>query len=79
MAPEHVRLPRQAKYDAGVLASGEHLMMEQPLFTSLKNVCSLQVHSGQRVLVGVHKFPGDDNNMELFLMRIRTQKVGAAR
>jgi len=79
VAPQHVRLPRHAKYDAGILASGDRLTMEQPLFTVLKSACTLQAHSGQRLLVGVHKVPGEENSMELFFLRIRAQKVGAAR
>lgn len=78
VVPQHVRFLRNSKYDGGVLASGEHLSVEQPLFTTLKNTCFLRVHAGQRLLVGIHKVPGEENTMELFFLRIRTQRPVAA-
>jgi hypothetical protein len=74
--PKHVRFLRNIKFDAGVLASGDHLNVEQPLFTTLSNTCSLQVRSGQRVLLGIHKVPAEENMMELFFLKIRTQAIG---
>ena len=75
VTPEHVRLLRLDKFDAGTTASGEHLCIEQPRFLTLK--ISLQMHlgSGQRTLIGVHKLPGDEEQMELFFLRIETRKV----
>ncbi len=77
--PQHVRFLRYSKYDGGLLASGEHLSVDQPLFATLRNTCSLRVHAGQRLLMGVHKVPGEENTMELFIVRIRTQKTGPAK
>jgi general secretion pathway protein D len=74
--PQHVRFLRFAKFDAGILPSGERLSVEQPQFTTLKNTLSMHVRAGQRVLLGVHKIPEDENDMELFFLRVRAQKTG---
>ena len=76
---QHVRLLRMAKIDVGVLASGEHLGVEQPYFSTLKDTVSLQIRTGQRVLLGIHKVPNDENSMELFFLRVRTQRSGNAK
>ncbi|MBC7820678.1 MAG: hypothetical protein IAG10_27655 [Planctomycetaceae bacterium] len=44
VVPQHVRLLRFAKYDAGVLPSGERLSVEQPQFSVLKNTLSVHAH-----------------------------------
>jgi hypothetical protein len=77
VVPQHVRLVRFAKFDSGTLASGEKLTMEQPHISVLKHTTSLRVRAGQRVLVGIHKIPAEENMMELFFLRIRVQKAGA--
>jgi len=76
--PSHVRFLRFEKIDAGVLASGEHLSVEQPHFSTLRNVVALQIRAGQRILLGVHKIPTDEDNMEFFFLRVRTQRTGKA-
>lgn len=73
---QHVRFLRFAKYDAGTLPNGDRLSLEQPQFSTLKNTLSLHVRSGQRVLAGVHKPPGEDKNIELFILRLSTFKTG---
>ena len=77
--PEHVRFIEMKKIDAGVRPSGERLHVEQPVFTSLKDTVTFQVRSGQRVLLGVHMIPREDGAMELFLLRVRTERSGAAK
>jgi len=71
--PQHVRLLRMVKIDAGILPSGKHLSLEQPYFSALKDTLTMHLRAGQRVLVGLHKVPAEENNMELFFLRIRTQ------
>lgn len=77
--PQHVRFLRFNKTDAGVLASGEHLSVEQPYFSTMKGTLSMQLHSGQRVLLGMHKLPEEENKVELFFFRVRTQPTGQAK
>jgi hypothetical protein len=77
--PQHVRLLRMAKYDAGVRPSGERLFVEQPQFLTLTNTLEVRVRHGQRLLVGVHKLPDEEARMELFLLRVGAQKTGDGR
>jgi hypothetical protein len=79
VVPQHVRLLRLAKIDAGVLPSGERLSVEQPQFTTLRNSLSMQVRTGQRLLLGVHEIPEDEDHMELFFLRVRVQKTGESK
>ncbi len=73
--PSHLRLLRYLKIDAGRLPGGERLFIEQPLFHSLKNQCSLYLRNGQRVLVGMHKLPEPADTVELFFLRVSWTKV----
>jgi hypothetical protein len=68
--PSHVRLLRNIKLDAGRLPNGEHLFVEQPIFHTLRNQCSLYLRSGQRVLVGFHKLTEPADTVELFFLRV---------
>ncbi len=79
VTPQHVRLLRMDRFDAGTMPSGEHLTVEQPQFLSLKNSLKMHLRLGQRTLVGVHKLPGEESKMELFLLRITAQKTGGAK
>ncbi len=58
-------------YVAGVMPSGEKLTLKQPIFAAMKNTLSMQLASDEPVLIGVHKVPGDDARLELFILRIR--------
>jgi len=79
LVPQHVRLLRFTKTDAGVLASGEHLSVEQPYFSTLKSTLNMHIRAGQRILLGMHKLPNDETSVELFLFRVRTQLTGNAK
>jgi len=76
VVPQHVRLLRFTKTDGGVLASGEHLSVEQPYFSTLKSTLNMHIRAGQRILLGMHKLPNDETSVELFLFRLRTQLTG---
>lgn len=76
---QHVRLLRMAKIEVGILASGERLSVEQPCFSTLQNRISLQVRSGQRVLIGLHKIPTEEDKMELFFLWVRAQHAGTGK
>ncbi|MCE9610894.1 MAG: hypothetical protein K8R23_11930 [Chthoniobacter sp.] len=73
---EHVRFLRWTKIDAGRLASGERLSVEQPIFHTAKSTCTLRLRTGQRVLLGVHKISGAADSLELFLLRITATRAG---
>jgi len=75
---QDVRLLRYAKYEVGVLASGEHLTVEMPIFHSLESMLTVQLKAGQKLLFGVHNLPAGEG-MELFILRISTQRTGAAK
>ena len=79
LVAQHVRFLRFQKYDTGVVKSGEHQFIEQPFFSSLKDTLALHVRAGQRVLLGLHKIPEDETNMELFFLRVRTQPTEKAK
>ena len=76
VTPQHIRLLRSEKFDAGTMPSGEHLSIAQPQFTSLKNTLKMHLQAGHRTLIGVHKLPGDENKMELFILRVDAKKMG---
>lgn len=76
VTPQHVRLLRFAKYDAGTMPSGEHLSVEQPQFLTLANRLKMHLRAGQRMLVGVHKLPGNEDKMELFILRVSARQTG---
>jgi hypothetical protein len=76
---QHTRFLRFAKIDAGILPSGARLSVEQPHFSSLRDVFTMHVRAGQRVLLGTHKVPAEENNMELFFLRVRPEWTGKAK
>lgn len=76
--PQHVRFLHFAKIEAGILPSGKHLSVEQPYFSTLKDTLTMHIRAGQRVLIGIHKVPTEENTMELFVLRVRTQRTGNA-
>jgi hypothetical protein len=71
--PQHVRFLRWAKTDAGKLANGERLFVEQPIFHTMKNKSELQMKNGQSVVLGVHKVPERTDQMEIFLLRVEAK------
>ncbi|MDB6152935.1 MAG: hypothetical protein JWL90_1388 [Chthoniobacteraceae bacterium] len=75
VAAKHVRLPQVLKYDAGLLASGEHLEVEQPQFSVIASNSSMPVVNGQRILIGFHKLTEPAATYELFLLRVTATKV----
>lgn len=70
-AVQHVRLEKTVKFDAGRLANGEHLFVEQPSFSTMKDQSNTTFESGQPKLIGVHRLPGPDGVYELFIMTLR--------
>ena len=68
--PQHVRFLRWAKTDAGKLANGERLLVEQPIFHTMKNTTQLTLGNGQRVLLGIHKLTEPADTLELFILRV---------
>jgi hypothetical protein len=75
--PQHVRFLRWAKTDAGKLANGEHLYVEQPIFHTMRNKSEFYLKNGQRVLLGAHKVPERPDQMELFLLRVEAKSASA--
>jgi hypothetical protein len=68
--PQHVRFLRWAKTDAGRLADGKSLFVEQPIFHTTKSTSTLTIRNGQRVLLGVHKLPEPAGTFEFFLLKV---------
>jgi len=67
---QHTRFLRWAKTDAGTLANGKQLFVEQPIFHVAKNTCSLTMRNGQWILVGVHKLVEPAETLEIFLLKV---------
>ncbi len=76
---QHVRFLKFAKIDIGVLASGEHVSVVQPYFSTMEETTALHLRPGQRVLLGIHKLPTGEEKMELFFLKIRTERIGGAK
>ena len=75
--PMHVRFLRWNKIDAGKLANGDRLFVEQPIFHTMSNTSALFVKNGQRILLGVHKILDQAEKIELFLMRVQASPAAA--
>lgn len=73
---QQVRLLRMDEFEAGKLPTGDHLTIKQPQFATAKSVLKTFVRSGQWMLAGVHKLPGAENKLELFLLRLSVKKAG---
>jgi len=66
-----VRLERYTKTDAGRLANGEHLFVEQPVFSDMSNNAQILLHAGRPKLVGVHRLVGVNEGMfEFFVLTV---------
>ncbi len=75
---QHIRFLRWEGYEAGVLATGEHLKIQQPIFFTAKDQFSISLRNGQRALVGIHKLPDKPDMFELFLLHVPiTRREGA--
>lgn len=77
--PQHVRFLRWEKYEAGVLANGKHLTVDQPQFFTTKTFFSFDFRNGQVALVGVHKMIEPAGSYELVLLRVSARKWNDAR
>jgi hypothetical protein len=77
--PEHVRFLHWQKIDAGKLANGDRLSIEQPYFHTMKDTAGLRMSNGQKVLLGVHKVPDAEKTFELFLLRVTATKSPGAK
>jgi hypothetical protein len=66
-----VRLERYTKIDAGRLADGKTLFVEQPVFSDMFNNAHFLLRSGQPKLLGVHRLGGANQGMfEFFILTI---------
>lgn len=72
--PEHVRFLRWDKFEAGVLANGKRLTVEQPLFFAAKTTLSMEFRNGEMVLVGVHKLSEPPGSFELVFLRVSARR-----
>lgn len=72
--PEHVRFLRWDKFEAGVLANGKRLTVEQPLFFTMKTTFSMEFRNGEMVLVGVHKLSEPPGSFELVFLRVSARR-----
>lgn len=77
VVPQHIRFLRWNRIDAGKLANGDRLFVEQPIFHTIKNTSSLFLGNGHRVLLGVHKVPEQADKLEFFLLRVEAKPAAA--
>lgn len=75
LKPQHTRLLRYEKFATGLLPSGKTMFVEQPQFYTVSSTLTLQVHSGQWLLAGIHTLPAEQG-LELFILRLTAQKTG---
>ena len=68
----HTRLEHMDKIDAGRLANGERLSLEQPRISEMSDESSTTMESGTPKLLGVHRLPGGEGKFELFLLKLTT-------
>ncbi|HEV7401741.1 MAG TPA: hypothetical protein VGO11_02400 [Chthoniobacteraceae bacterium] len=54
----------------GRLATGEHLTVEQPRFTEMKDQSTTTLQSGVPKLIGAHRLPGPEGEYELFILTL---------
>lgn len=74
VVPQHVLFLRWDKFDAGVLANGKRLTVDQPQFFTMKTTFSMEFRNGQMALVGMHKLIEPEGSFELVLLRISARK-----
>jgi hypothetical protein len=74
---EHVRFLRWEKFEAGELANGDHLAVQQPHFHTMNDALNLRLKNGEKMLIGVHNVPEPGNSFELFLLQIKATRIGA--
>jgi hypothetical protein len=66
-----VRLERYTKIDAGRLANGERLFVEQPVFSDMFNNAQFLLQSGRPKLLGVHRLVGEKEGLfEFFVLTV---------
>ena len=74
VVPQHVLFLRWDKFDAGVLANGKRLTVDQPQFFTMKTTFSMEFRNGQMALVGMHKLIEPEGSFELVLLRISARQ-----
>lgn len=76
---QHVRFLRWNKIDAGRLASGERLSLEQPVFHDMKCDEHFPLENGKRVLLSVHRVPDSERPaFEIFVLRLKLENPADA-
>ncbi len=78
-APQDVRFLEWVKFDAGELANGDHLTVQQPKFHFMTDTLNLRMKNGEKILAGVHKVPGGGGSYELFLLEVSARRVAEKR
>lgn len=73
LVPQHVRMMRMNKIGIGKEGTGERAEVEQPQFYTMKLTTSLNVKNGEPRLLGQFVMPGEEDRMELFIIRATAQ------
>ena len=69
IVPQQVRLLGWRDASIKVCCDGKTTTAQQPLFSTMKVTTSLNLRSGQKCLLGSFQIPGDDKQMELFILQ----------
>jgi hypothetical protein len=68
----HTRFLSWDEQEAVRMPNGERVTLKQPRFATMKDFSHVSLESGERVLLGAHRVPGDKGEMELFIVHAWT-------
>jgi hypothetical protein len=66
---QNVRLTGFDPYESAKTQSGKVVKIDQPRFAVSKDTMDVKLRNGQRCLVGVHKLPGEGDQLELTILQ----------
>jgi len=76
---EHVWMLGWQDFEQGRLANNDKLIIKQPRFASAKTEGAFALNSGERTLLSIHRVPGSETEMELFILRTWTTPLNGGK
>jgi hypothetical protein len=78
LTAQHTRFQTWRSFDFAEVANGKRLSLSQPIFHTMKNVSTIPLRNGEKILLGAHKLPEPAKTFELFLLDVTaTPATGA--
>ncbi len=75
LVPQHVRLKGFQKVTVEKPATGGKVVVEQPVFDTIRITSAFTLRNGQRVLMGAFRVSDPEKHMELFILKAEAKKV----